>query len=95
MEYHDELDDTGEDDYGTDNWTHGHNNYPGYPRLSDRSSDSGSRTRPSSSVYQLPLHYYASSRGIPRPSPVKVQAKESVSSLLFCLSSQIHDFLIM
>ncbi|XP_075968512.1 uncharacterized protein LOC142971748 isoform X2 [Anarhichas minor] len=46
----------------------------------DKSSDrglSGSHTRSSGSVYPLPLHYYASSREVPYPHSVKVEAKES------------------
>ncbi|KAK9524707.1 hypothetical protein VZT92_017077 [Zoarces viviparus] len=48
----------------------------------DKSSDrglSGSHTRSSGSVYPLPLHYYASSRAVPCPHSVKVEAKESDS----------------
>lgn len=82
MDYDDERGGKDEDDYGTGNWAHGHNNFHGYPRLSDRSSDrgsSGNHTRSSSSVYQLPRHYYASSCAVPHPPAVKVQAKESDS----------------
>ncbi|XP_031706900.1 uncharacterized protein LOC116385516 [Anarrhichthys ocellatus] len=46
----------------------------------DKSRDrglSGSHTRSSGSVYPLPLHYYASSREVPCPHSVKVEAKES------------------
>ncbi|XP_068569461.1 uncharacterized protein [Cebidichthys violaceus] len=48
----------------------------------DRSSDrglSGCHTRSSGSIYPLPLHYYASSREVPCPHSVKVEAKESDS----------------
>ncbi|XP_023287004.1 tetratricopeptide repeat protein 31-like [Seriola lalandi dorsalis] len=77
MEYDD--DDTGEDDYESQNWPHGYNNLHRYPRFSDISSDRGFRgnhTRSSSSNYQPPLHYYTSADD-PRPPSVKVQAKES------------------
>ncbi|XP_039997132.1 tetratricopeptide repeat protein 31-like isoform X2 [Xiphias gladius] len=80
MEYDDELDDTGEDDYEIDNWVHGRNNFRGYPRLSDMSSDRGFRgnhSRSSGSVYQPPLQYYTSAGDLPRLPSVKVQAKES------------------
>ncbi|KAL7375710.1 hypothetical protein ABVT39_022323 [Epinephelus coioides] len=82
MDYNGELDITGKDDYGADGWAHGRNNFHGYSRLSDRSSDrglGGSRSRLPASVYQLPLHYYASSREVPLPPPVKAPAKESDS----------------
>ncbi|XP_049923121.1 tetratricopeptide repeat protein 31-like [Epinephelus moara] len=82
MDYNGELDITGKDDYGADGWAHGRNNFHGYSRLSDRSSDrglGGSRSRQSASVYQLPLHYYASSREVPLPPSVKAPAKESDS----------------
>ncbi|XP_070785974.1 tetratricopeptide repeat protein 31-like isoform X2 [Enoplosus armatus] len=80
MEYGDELDVTGEEDYEYDTWVRGHNNSHGYRRLSDWSSDrgfSGNHTRSSSSGYQPRLHYYASACDLPRPPSVKVQAKES------------------
>lgn len=89
MDYSGELNITGKDDYGADGWAHGRNNFHGYSRLSDRSSDrglGGSRSRQSASVYQLPLHYYASSREVPLPPSVKAPAKESVSSHVFYLS---------
>lgn len=93
MEYGDGLDVTDEDDY--ENWERGHNNSHGYPRLSDwTGSDwctdervSGNRTRSSSSGYR---HYYTSACDLPRPPSVKAQAKESVSSRLFCLSCQVR-----
>lgn len=84
MDYDDELDDTGEDDYEGDSWPHGYSNFHGYPRLSDLSSDRGFRgnhTRASSSIYQPPLHYFTSA-DLPHPPSVKVQPKENVSSLL-------------
>ncbi|XP_044041057.1 uncharacterized protein LOC122870731 isoform X2 [Siniperca chuatsi] len=80
MDYGDELDVTGEDDYEYDNWVHGHNNSHGYPRLPDRRSDrglSGNRTRSSSSGYQPPQHYYTSACDLPHLPSVKVQGKES------------------
>lgn len=83
MNYSDDLDEV---DYNYDRWVHGHSS-TGYGRHSDRSSDRelhGNRTRSSSSVYQLPLHYYSAGFGRPCPPFIKVQAKESVSSLLFC-----------
>lgn len=81
-----ELDDPDEIDYTYDRWVHGHNS-TGYGRHYDRSSDRelhGNRTRSSSSVYQLPLHYYSAGFGHPYPPFIKGQAKESVSSLLLC-----------
>lgn len=79
MEYDDELDDTGEDDYESDNWPHGYSNFHGYPRLSDMSNDRGLRgnhTRSSSSIYQPPPHYYTPADLLHPPS-VKVQPKEN------------------
>ncbi|XP_059211292.1 uncharacterized protein LOC131989931 isoform X1 [Centropristis striata] len=78
----DDEEDTERHNYGTDNWAHGHNNFHGYSRVSDNSSGrglSGNRTRPSTNIYKLPLHYYASSCEIPCPPSEKVQAKESDS----------------
>ena len=77
MGFHDTLDDSGDDEYDTDL-----GNW-------DRVHNNYSGYRISD---QLPLQYYASSLGVPRPSPVKVQAKESVSSPLFCLSSQMLSY---
>nr|XP_046237563.1 tetratricopeptide repeat protein 31-like isoform X2 [Scatophagus argus] len=71
MDFSDELDVTSEDDYEYDRWVRGRNNSHGYPRFSDRSTD----TRSSSSVNQLPLHYYTSAYD-PHPSSVKAQGKE-------------------
>ncbi|KAF1380578.1 hypothetical protein PFLUV_G00165330 [Perca fluviatilis] len=79
MEYDDERDVADEDDYGIENWAHDHNNFQGFPMLSDWISERLNHTRSSSSVYQPPLHYYTSTCDIPRPSSVEVQAKESDS----------------
>ncbi|XP_040887022.1 tetratricopeptide repeat protein 31-like isoform X2 [Toxotes jaculatrix] len=80
MDYSNELDDTGEDDYEIDNWVHGHNNFHGYSRVSDMSSDRrfrGPHTGSSSSFYQPPLRYYSSVDDLPRPLCVKLPAKEN------------------
>lgn len=88
MNYRDELDDAGEGDYEYDRWVHGHNNSSGYRRHTDTCDTelSGNRTRSSSSVYQLPVHYYRADFDHSCPPFIKAQAKESVSSLLFCHS---------
>ncbi len=96
MDYGGELDVAGEGVYEYDSWEHGHNNSHGYPRFSNwAGSDwctdegvSGNRTGSSSSGYRPPPHYYSSACDLPRSS-VKVQAKESVRSRLFCLSCQV------
>ncbi|XP_035531161.1 tetratricopeptide repeat protein 31-like [Morone saxatilis] len=78
MDYNDDLDDAGEDVY--EDWRdRGHTSHT-YPRLSDRSSDkglSGNHTRSPTSIYQVPLRYYASARDVPHPPSVKDEAKES------------------
>lgn len=91
MEYSDELDDAGEDDYDIDSWVHGYNHFRGYPRLADMSDSrelSGNHTRSNSSAYQTPLPYWAA-RDFIRQPPIKVQPKESVSLLLFTLVWQV------
>ncbi|XP_018543490.1 uncharacterized protein LOC108890906 isoform X1 [Lates calcarifer] len=80
MEYSDDLDDTGDDDFGMGRWVHNPSNFHGYPRLSDMRSDrgfSGNHTRSSRSVSQPPLNYYSSACDLPHLHSVKVQAKES------------------
>ncbi|KAM6894789.1 uncharacterized protein PEZ65_022426 [Lycodopsis pacificus] len=54
------------------------NEEDGTDKRSDRGL-SGSHTMSAGSIYPLPLHYYASSREIPCPHSVKVEAKESDS----------------
>ncbi|XP_029382366.1 hsp70-Hsp90 organizing protein 1-like isoform X2 [Echeneis naucrates] len=79
MEYEQELDDTAEDDYESDTWTHGYNNFWGVSRLSDMNSDrglSGNQARSSNSVYQPPVNYL-SSADLPGPSATKVQTKNN------------------
>lgn len=78
MDYGDELDVTGDDD---DDYEYGRNNSRGYQSLSDWST----RSR---------LHYYNSTCDLPHMAPVKVQAKESVSSPLFCLI-KLDDFILL
>ncbi|XP_054457324.1 uncharacterized protein LOC129093349 [Anoplopoma fimbria] len=76
VEYDDERDVTDEDENGTCDWSHISS------MLSDKSSNrglSGSHTRSSSSVYQLPRDYYASSCELPYPASVKLPPKESDS----------------
>lgn len=94
MEYNDDddLDVSDDDDYEIDNWVHSHNHFRGYPRLPDKNDRglSGNHTRSSSSVCQPPLHYYTSSCERHHLPSVKVQAKESVSSLLFTSTSRYH-----
>lgn len=86
MEYDDEQDDTDED--VTDKWERITSNLHGYPRLSDKRSDGEGL---SGSAYQLPRHYNTSSE-LPGPPSVKMQPKESVSSLLFYSSYQMDGF---
>lgn len=93
MEYSDDLDDTGDDDFGMGRWVHNPSNFHGYPRLSDMRSDrgfSGNHTRSSRSVSQPPLNYYSSACDLPHLHSVKVQAKESVSPLFFYLPLQVR-----
>lgn len=81
MEYNDELDDISEDNYDTESWVHGYNHFRGYPRFADISDDRelrGNHTRSPSSVYQSPLRYWKPTDFL-HQSPIKVQAKESVS----------------
>ncbi|XP_008289057.1 nucleolin-like isoform X2 [Stegastes partitus] len=73
MEYSEELDDTGEDDF--DHWAHG--SFHGYGRLPGRSNDRGLNRNPmSSSVYPPPLHYYASAHEASQPA-VKVNSRDN------------------
>jgi len=80
MEY-DEDDVTGDDDdYDLDNWVHHHNNFRGYPVLTDK-NDRGlgvNHTRSPGSAFPPPLHLYTSAyEHHHHPPSVKVQAKES------------------
>ncbi len=92
MGYTDELDVSSEDDYEFDQWVHGPSNSRRYPRPSDRNNDrglSGNYTGSPSSADRLPLTYYTAASDRLPPLSVKVQAKESVSSLLLSHSCEV------
>lgn len=94
LDYSDDVEEVTADDIDAyDDWVHGRNNSRRSQRLSDSGADrafSGSSTRSSSSGYQLQPHCYTAGHDLPHTPSVKVQAKESVSSLSFFCCCQVR-----
>lgn len=84
-------DDDDDDDYETDTWLICHNNFHGYPRLSERSDRelSGKRTTSSSRLCRSPRCTYNGCEHHHLSPSIPVQEQESVS--YFCHVSSISD----